>query len=71
MLTLRHQGMVAQSEIVIQTIMDALSETGKKYDMKINVNKTKVVIIRRDGSKREGGNAINLTIDGQEVEQVN
>ena len=42
-----------KTEIVLQTIIDALNKTGKEYDMKINVNKTKVMII----SSREGGNA--------------
>ena len=39
--------------------------------MKIKLNKTKVMRVCRNGSKREGGNAINKTIDGQVVEQVN
>ena len=65
------QGMVAKSESRLQTIMEALSKTGKKYDMKINFKKTKVMRVCRDGSKREGGNAINITIDVQVVEQVN
>ena len=37
------QGMVAQTEKGLQTIMDALSKNGKEYDMKINVKKTKVM----------------------------
>ena len=34
------QGMVAQSEIGLQTIMNALSKAGKNNDIKINVKKT-------------------------------
>ena len=65
------QGMVAQTEKGLQTIMDALSKTGKEYDMKINVKKTKVMRVCRNGSKREGSNSINILIEGQLVEQVN
>ena len=64
------QGMVAQTEKGLQTIMDALSKTGKEYDMKINVKKTKVMRVCRNGSKREGGNSINILIEGQLVEPV-
>ena len=66
------QGMMAQSESGIQTIINALSKARKKYNMKINAKKAKVMGVCRDGSKREKrGNAINLTIDGRVVEQVN
>ncbi|CAF1496207.1 unnamed protein product [Didymodactylos carnosus] len=63
--------MVADSEEGLQRLMDALSEIGKQYDMKINVKKTKVMRVCRKGSKKEGGNPVNITIDGQVVEQVN
>ena len=33
------QEMVAQTEKELQTIMNALSKTGKEYNMKINVKK--------------------------------
>ena len=39
--------------------------------MKINVKKTKVMRVYRNGSKREVGNSINIMIDGLWVEQVN
>ena len=51
--------------------MGALSKTGKEYDMKINVKKTKVMRVCRNGSKREGDNSINILIEEQLVEQVN
>ena len=57
------QGMVLQTEKRLQTIMNALSETGKEYDMKINVKRTKVMRVCRNGSKREGDNSINTTIE--------
>ena len=37
------QGMMAQTEKGLQTIMDAMSKTGKENDMKINLKKTKVM----------------------------
>ena len=63
--------MVTQSERGLQTIMGALRKTGKKYDMKINVKKTKVMRVCRVGSKTEEDNAINITIYVQVAEQVN
>ena len=65
------QGMVAQKENGLQTITDSLSKTGKEYDMKINVKNSKVMRVCRNGSKQEGDNSINITIEGQRVEQVN
>ena len=40
----------------LHTIMDALSKTGKEYDMNINVIKTKAMRVCSNGRKREGGN---------------
>ena len=62
---------MAQTEKRLKIIMYALSKSGKEYDMKINVKKTKVMRVCRNGSKREGGNSINIMIEGQWVEQVN
>ena len=50
--------------------MDALNKAGKTYATKINDKKSKVMRVCRDGSKREGDNAINVTIDEQLVDQV-
>ena len=41
-----------------------LNDTAKIYDMKLNIDKTKVMKVRRNAG------AINITIDGQRVEQV-
>ena len=59
------QGMVASTEQGLQKVMNRLNETAKRYDMKINVKKTKVMVV-----SREEGKAVNLTIDGHKVEQV-
>ena len=64
------QAMVTQTEEGLQTIMDALSKTGKEYDIKITVKNTKVMRVCRNRSKRKRGNSINIMIDRQWVEQV-
>ena len=50
------QGMFAQTESGLQTI-------------KININKTKVIRICRDGTEREWDDAINIRIYGQVLDQ--
>src|SRR6218665_1606820 len=57
--------MVAGSEEGLQKLMDGLNRTAKKYDMKVNIKKTKVVKV----SRKEGG-VINITINGEILEQV-
>jgi len=61
------QGIVVSSEISLQRLMDASGKptAGKSYDMKMNVNKTKVMEI----SKTSGN--ISILIERQRVEQVN
>src|SRR6267154_2708872 len=46
-------------------LMNKLSDTVKNYGMKINVQKTKAMVVRWDG-----GGVINITVDGQRIEQV-
>jgi hypothetical protein len=58
------QGMVAGSEDGLQKIMDGLNTTALKYGMKINIKKTKVMRV-----SREGGD-VNITINGTKLEQV-
>jgi hypothetical protein len=48
----------------MQKVMDRLTETAKKYDMKINAKKTKSMVV-----SREDGKAVNLLKDGQQVGQ--
>lgn len=59
------QGMVSNTEAGLQRIMNKLNETAKRYDMKINVPKTKTMVVCW-----EGGGVVNVTVDGQRVEQV-
>ena len=46
-------------------MMDRLNEKTKKYDMRINVKKTRVMRIKKEGSGK-----IDIVLDGQRVEQV-
>src|SRR6478609_12099134 len=46
--------------------MDSLNTKAKHYDMKINIKKTKAMVVSRNGGER-----VNTTIEGQSVEQVN
>ena len=59
------QGMVASTEEGLQKLMNKLNDTAKKYNMKINVQKTKAMVVTRDG-----GGEVNIKIDGQRLEQV-
>ena len=59
------KGMVAGSETELQSIMDKLSGKAAEYDMKINANKTKVMVVSREADLRT-----NIVVDGQPVEQV-
>ena len=47
------QAMVANTEEGLQSIMTKLNDTAKTYDMKINVKKTKTMIITWDKEERE------------------
>ena len=59
------QSMIAGSETGLQKIMDGLNTTALKYGMKINIKKTKVMRV-----SREGGEEVNITINGTKIEQV-
>ena len=58
------QGVLAKSERALQDMIDNINEAGKRFNMKINAGKTKVMKI----GKRE--RIIHLTLEGQELEQV-
>src|SRR6267154_3188044 len=59
------QGMVASTEMGLQRLMNKLNDTAKRFDKKINVQKTKTIVVRWDG-----GGVVNITVDGQRIEQV-
>src|SRR6476469_9048658 len=58
-------GMVANTETGLQSLMDSLSTTAKHYDMKINIRKTKAMVVSRNGGER-----VNIIVEGQSVQQV-
>src|SRR6476469_7431713 len=59
------QGMVNNTEAGLQSLMDSLNTTAKHYDMKINIKKTKAMVVSRNRGER-----VNITVEGQSVEQV-
>ena len=54
------QGIIASTEKGLQQLMDQLNSTAKDYNMKLNVKKTKTMLV----SRKEGG-IVNIVIDGQ------
>jgi len=60
------KAVVASSEKGLQELMDNINRVTQKYGMKINVTKTKVMFIAR-----QGGRKVKYLIDGQKVEQLN
>ena len=44
------QGMVANTEAGLQSLMDSLNTTAK-HDMKINIKKTKAMVVSRNGER--------------------
>src|SRR3954471_12715211 len=59
------QGMVAGTEMGLQRLMNKLSDTAKNFGMKINVQKTKTMVVRWNG-----GGVVNITVDGKRIEQI-
>ena len=59
------QAIIADSEEGLQRIMNTLDKTAEKYNMKINLNKTKVMKISKQGT----GN-LDIQIRGKRLEQV-
>ena len=51
--------------MVLQRLMDRLNETANRFNMKINVPKTKTMVVSRDE-----GQVDNITIGGQRAAQV-
>src|SRR6476619_763130 len=57
------QGMIANTESVLQSLMDSLNTAAKHYDMKINIKKTKAMVVSRNGRERA-----NITVERQSFE---
>ena len=58
--------LLAEYEDSLQDILNAVSDAGKIFNMKMNAKKTKSIII----TKKEIKPKINLKIDNTEIEQV-
>ena len=59
------QGMVAETEQGLQNIMIRLHDVSKQYGMKINIKKTKVMRV----SKQGGGN-VKIVLNEERIKQV-
>jgi hypothetical protein len=59
------QAILASSEEGLQKLMEKLQATVGKYDMKMNIKKTKVMRVSRSGK-----DPISLVVDGNSIEQV-
>ena len=59
------QGMIAETEQRLQNIMNRLNDVSKEYGMKINIKKTKVMRV----SKQGGGN-VNVVLNEERIKQV-
>ena len=59
------KSMITSSEEGLKSMMNRLNNTAKKYGMKINVKKTKAMIVTKGSGK-----TMNIVLDGQQVEQV-
>src|SRR6476619_7576520 len=46
------QGMIANTEAGLQSLMDSLNTTAKYYDIKNNIKKTKAMVVLRNGGER-------------------
>ena len=57
--------LVATTDEVLQNLLDVVNEKGRKFNMEMNVQKTKVLVISRDQNTR-----VNLQLNGQVIEQV-
>ena len=45
------QGMVANMEAGLKSLMDSLNTTAKHYDMKNNIKKTRAMVVLRNGER--------------------
>ena len=57
--------MVSSTQRRLQKLMDKLNDTAKKFKMKINIQKTKTIVVGRNKGK-----IVKITIDDQKIEQV-
>ena len=58
--------LTAESEPELQEIVNRVNQVGKEYGMKMNVKKTKTMVVSRKVDIPQ----VNINIDGQVIEQV-
>ena len=59
--------LIAEGEEELQILVDMVKEDSLEDRLKMNVKKTKTMVIRRDSSD---GSKVNITVDGRALEQV-
>ena len=59
------QGMVADTEQGLQTIMNRLNDVLKEYDMTINIKNTKVTRV-----SRQGGGTVTIVLNEERIKKV-
>ena len=63
---LRHAALLAGNEKELSELINKINEVGKQFGMKINIKKTKAMVV----SKKPSSPKINIAIDGEHIEQV-
>ena len=58
--------LLAGNEKELSESISKINEVGKQFGMKINIKKTKAMVV----SKKPDSPKINIAIDGQRIEQV-
>ena len=58
--------LMAETEEDLQKIVDAAVETSAEYGLRMNVKKTKVMLVKRGTEKK----CVKITVNGEELEQV-
>ena len=58
--------LLAGNEKELSELISKINEVGKQFGMKINIKKTKTMVV----SKKPNSPKINIAIDGEQIEQV-
>ena len=58
--------LLAGNEKELSELISKINEVGKQFGMKINIKKTKAMVV----SKKPNSSTINIAIDGKQIEQV-
>ena len=58
--------LLAGNEKELSELISKINEVGKQFGMKINIKKTKAMVV----SKKPNSPKMNIAIDGEQIEQV-